>query len=803
MGMQRPHPHAMSRRHRAVSTSFFPAPNARLLTWLASVPEGIPFDLATPKVDSPLPCPAPTPPPPPIPAAPLLRDLLHRLRQAHQAAPSASASSLISQLQPPPPSEPPPAPPPLIPLVPDPKRPNPHIVGAFWLQALFLGASALGLLGRRKKGGVIEDRAEREDAIEMRAQADALSINLLLSSYIPFPEEDDSRTRQKPWRPIKKQQAETSLSAVQSAITQFAASKSSPDHWTVLSVMSFVTALPSKPSSPPTKTEQARPILALWAWKVFSSLPPTSSHADLVTLSAFVDYLAHPPPFATGLSKELLSSVSDHILTSPPSPPQIPTPHTTPRLLHSLGQTALSLQDISTIVVLTSPESPLRPVDKIELSVKALEMIGLDEELRNAREVVRDVGEGFAGAVRAAYGCEPREWTRKLRPVKIAMDTEGLEPVPLKLIDGAPVGRGSELDIDRVRRGVDLLRASFRVDVPLEDIYSDVTTVLLTFAPTTLTDTWLLTILNSLVTARHPRLAVSLFHLIPASTLTLAHFNSLLRTHHSPTSSHIFSLLLANPNFSPSRETFHSRLVSHAHPHNLALSSAHADLRLMTHCGFTRDTKAWNLLLKILVRTGSERALHRNLLRMAAQDDDGDVAPNGDAITHGVLLLRSTLARRIRSDGPGRRLVADGAGRSGLRQVRNVLRRMSRLDVGDTGIGANILLRPLGRWSVEVRTDDLVQLVWKALGVDLRAADGEEPFGGRGEAPTREEWESERRPAYDTFLKAFRNRGEKRMRGRLLWAKAVEERLMRERERREAVEQQGEGKDLSEEEEQM
>ncbi|KAK4701007.1 hypothetical protein P7C70_g5230, partial [Phenoliferia sp. Uapishka_3] len=756
--------------------------------------------VATARSDAPpyIPIPAPTPAhpfpsplPPPIPTSKLLRDLTKRIRATDRTT-ALTPSTLLSHITPPPPpSDPPPSPPPPIPLLPDPHRPNPHFIGAFWLQCLFLGASALGLLARRKKPGPLESRGEKEERMENRKAADEMEINLLLSCYVPWPEDDDPTTRT-PWLQMSTTSVSKSLSAITAAINSFEKMGCKPDRWTVLSIMSFVSALPSTTSSPPTKVDLARPILTIWAWRAFLDLPssPSTTQIDLSLITAFVDYLAHPPPFSHDLSAELLSSLAHRLTSHPPLPLPTPPPppplalNPYPSLLQTLIPLALETKNLESILSLISLSSSLPPSLKVDLSVHALEMIAEDEEWRNTREIVRDVGEAFAAAVRAEFGCEQRGWTRKIRPEKVRLDEQGPEAVEINRLDSEGAGttlpkRRKKKEIDRIRRGIDLLRSAYRVDVPLEDLYADATLVLITCSPQSLPDNWLLTILRSLVFSRHPRLSLALFLSIPSSSLSLDHFDALIRTHHLPTSTFVFLKLLKHPTLQPTTETFHSRLISLSHRQNLEIEEAHDSLRRMKQRGLERDGKTWNLLLKILARGGSERELFRNWVRM----ERSGVRP--DKRSWGILLSRSTMS----SEG-GKRTVRNGAGRSGARQIKNVIKRLEEIGKENVGpVGSNIVLRSLTRWTDEVKTDHLLKLIHSVLSIDLSQIEISErdPFEGRKEEaiPSREEWEEERNPAYKIFLKALNNRGEKVMRRKLVWCRAVDEAAVRRKERRE------------------
>ena len=419
----------------------------------------------------------------------------------------------------------------------------------------------------------------------------------------------------------------------------------------------------------------------------------------------------------------------------------------------------------------------LAPPERVELAVQTLELIAADEGWRNSREVVRSAGEAFADAVRAAYGCSPREWTRRIRPAKVALDSEGHAAVGVGVALGSAVERPDERLVVLVRRGVNLLRCGYRVDVPLEDLYADAALVLVSHELRAVLESesesgsgrWLVTILRSLVAARHPRLALALLSAVPSSELTLDQVNALLRTHHLATSSATFSLLVAHPTLSLSRESIHSRLIgigsSPSPSHSLPL--AHAALLSLP---LPRCTKTWNLLLSLTARAGSSRALLRTARRMH------QAGVPKDQHTFNILLASHTR--------PGRRTV-------GPAQIRAVV---SQLGNDHDKVGANILLRALARSSVEINATHLVSLARTVLGVDLARPLIDQHADAF--CPTRQQWQVERKPAYATLEKAFRMRGESDMRAALVRARVLEERRLRWAERAERAERDDLGKDV-------
>ncbi|KAM0750849.1 hypothetical protein T439DRAFT_380699 [Meredithblackwellia eburnea MCA 4105] len=806
---------------------------------------------------------------------PFLANLLKQVRKQRHESPSpnpspksviAALSSSLNQQPEPPPTV---LHPPLTADTgsePDPSHPNPHLLNAFWLQALFLGASALGLLVRRPKQhsssstaiSSIESRDVEEEAIATRLHAESLEINLLLSSYSPFPTEDPTTGREMR-EPFSLPRALRALDAIAGALTRFSPEEdwlvpegesgaAVPDHWTVLSVMRFVNSLPKHPADPPTKVDLAKPTLVLWAWRAFVSLSlrerergractqtgmptgtgtRTRAHpADVPLLASFMDYLSNPPSFGMEMTLEVMESLTHYLaggelvtsrpppLDPPPSRPLLPPlplpipPKAHSTILNALSTLSLSYQSIPSIIHLLSLNSQLGVRERIKLGHGALLMLSKNEDWRSMKPLVRLVGEMVADNVRLAFGKERREWRR------LGMN-------PDEELRG-PVEGGSHTELTRddlvlVRGSVDLLKGRFRVDGPLEDIYSDIVLVLLSHAQTlppstSLPPTWILSILTSLVHARHPKLALSVFLSSDPTTLTIKHYNALLRLDHIPTSNQVFRTLVlrsetnadndersSSVQLRPTHDTFVSRLVALSHPRNreIAHDRAYETLRIMsTRFSLEMNVKIWNALLNVLVKSGcGERRVYRAWLRM----ERSGVKPDG--YTWMILLGRMTRGCAVTGEGRGKeggetRTTKVGSGRIGRRQIKGVLRRtreLEEVELGEGGeskedfqkIALNVLLRTLGRWADTIRTRELVVLCREVLGVDLSLPLDDQ----RVTIPSREEWEKTRKQGYAILVKALGNRGEKALKRTLVEARRREEGAMRRREEKEKREE--------------
>lgn len=621
-------------------------------------------------------------------------------------------------------------------MYPHPRPPNPHIISALLLQAIFLGASALGLLGRKKAEDATSDRFRgNPDARRREEELDELTaLNLFLSSYVPTSGTPPSPTYDLV-RPIS-----TILTRLNSL---------PPSRWTILALLAFVDSpLPARVAGPVQplreRNKLSRPILLLWAWKSFVSLPSPSSdtETDHAILAAFTSFISTPPrPVAEEVHSEILEGLATRHFDHEPLP-------NTLRL--ALGQAALESEILYVVMRLLREDGPgkLEAMEKIFLASELLKQVQRSEQWRGEREAVLSIAQAFSDAV---------------ADLLEESGSEGLERKAVK----------------SVQIGTQALMAGYGIDVPLESFITTPLVALLRASPSSASHfsaPFLLSVLHHLSNSRHPKLALFLFEAIPAPLLTLRHFDPLLRTHHSPTSDLIWAALLAHPNFVPDLTSYSSRLSSHAKPSNLRLEAAHDDLRRMGQAGIERTTKEWNKLLKLVVRLGSDRMVHRQVRKLVESGIERDGA------TFNTVLQRSVVS-------PGRvgaRKEGVTKGRKQMELVRTNVRLLAAREKrrrGHAGIAregdevtSNVVLKVATRWSIEVNAGDLVRLARRVLGVDLEKGEGWEE---RVES-TLEGWEERRRPAYQTLLKAFVNRGETQLRSVLLRAQGAEKRRTRE-----------------------
>lgn len=527
--------------------------------------------------------------------------------------------------------------------------------------------------------------------------------------------------------------------------------------WTILALLAFVDSpLPARVAGPVQplreRNELSRPILLLWAWKSFASLrapSDTDTETDHAILAAFTSFVSTPPrPVTEDVHSEILEGLASRHLDDEPFPSSL-------RL--ALGLAALESEMLYVVMRLLHEEGPakLEAGEKVFLASELLKKMQRSEQWRGEREAILSIAQAFSDAVAGLLE---------------ESGSEGLERKAVK----------------SVQIGTQALVAGYGIDIPLETYITAPLVSLLRTSPSSATHfsaPFLPDVLHHLSNSRHPKLALSLFESLPAPLITLRHFDPLLRTHHAPTSDLIWSSLLAHPTLIADLASYSSRLSSHAKPANLRLEAAHDDLRRMGQAGIARTTKEWNKLLKIVVRIGTDRMVHRQLRKLGESEVEVDTA------TFNTVLQRSVVPPGLVGD----RMKAAVKGKKQMELVRTRVRSMDAREKGRRGhagsaciadgVTSNVVLKVASRWTIEVNAGDLVRLALRVLGVDLER-------GGAGwedkVESTLEGWEERRRPAYQTLLKAFANRGETQLRSVLLRAQGAEKRrtreLMRERE---------------------
>lgn len=703
------------------------------------------------------------------------------------------------------------------------------MLSAFLLQAIFLGASALGLLTRRKvrsegrpMGGVVKEEAMvlDERAVQIRwakheldrrraegefAVDDVPSLNLLLSSHAEL-----DPVMEAEWRKDVPKQQRTSmvaswdrrrssqLSHVSSLLARFD-KINKPDHWTVLAVLAFAQPAVVLPNALTSQSPfaQAQPLLTQWAWKAFielddaPSLPIDTCHA---ILRAFFDFLtssasASLPP---ATREEIFSGVSDRLLLPSPTP-------SPPDLLLQLGLFALSARRTSTLTILLGANSPLPARERSELALATLEASSVDHDWRKNREAVQFLAQSMVTAT--------EELCR-----------EGVEGV----------------DASTVERAVRLLVTGFGVDVPLEPYASALVIAPLLDSATFFSAPFLPFILESLVSARQPALAHQILSLIPRSLRTTEHYYAILRSHHQSISGqawHALQKRWAAGELGVEVEAWENRMAgllrsvngagagvglkgSVAHVKRAraqqALDIALGDLDLLCQHGLTRSTKLSNTLLRLVSKASDDPAWRRQLGK-AWRDGEVIASPGGEeettttrrgAVAKGrpacktkvgsktdkatqaivlgrVLEGRPEDARGVQRGRKQMKAVREELGKlDGMLQRRSASPRLYDSEEKDdkTNVLPNIVLKSITRWPREVGTSTIVTLAQQTLSIDLDSAD-HLPLTFSTAKPSY--YSRVRRPAYRTLLKALRNRGEHHYHDRLMKTMREEESRIR------------------------
>lgn len=718
--------------------------------------------------------------------------LLDTLRSAHSANPLASPSELVANVQEQQSSSSShssgtPTPPPLAAYAPDPsRRSDSHMLAAFLLQAIFLGASGLGLLARAKVKSkervelLKQEEAHAEDARQRRERdcsrgaRDVVALNLLASAYAEkaFLEHANARAVA---RQLLDKGKDPMAAGLKQVLSRFGGSNEcEPNHWTVAAVLAFT----SQSSTPSGVTKR----LNIWAWNVFHRIAasPTPSPFHNIILRTFGQLVLNTvPQFPSSDVNRVLSQLAPQLLTLA----RDEADSSCLGLLTSLGDYALAHRRSDVLIRLLQSCSPLPPRARFSLCARILEELAADELWRE------------------------KELVAIPRLARLMVDTSAEMTL-------------QQPDVAIVERVVKLLMDDLRHEVAMESEAADLVRAALQ-ASLDFTPGFLPGHLRQLIDARQPRLALQVFRSLPKGSHTIDHFHPLLRSHHGPTSQFIWDLQLeaakSRPDLAPTFESFSHRLTSHGHKDNNDLSAAYRDLCLATWMGVPRTRKMWNKLLKIVIQCGSDLSLRRQVAKMRRSGIGWDDA------TRNILLMRRMTGEpaldrmALRQAGITRHGAADNGtdgseavndddndaetvrsvkGRRQMERVRDNLKHLERqllhwsaYDEGGTApppdsdpvstsrpvdLREDILLKNLTRWPREVNSRMVAQLAERTLGVDISHAlmDGttsprREPASLLLPPPTTsgrsthdmEHFRRVRRPAYKTLLKALRNRG--------------------------------------------
>ncbi|GAA5829123.1 hypothetical protein JCM3770_005421, partial [Rhodotorula araucariae] len=541
----------------------------------------------------------------------VLEDAIDRLRSTYSASPSSSALDIVRQACPiafndDETSQHPPIPPPPIPLHPQPHSSSNRLLTPFLLQALFLGASALGLLARRKARPTVttqEEAAQRAAARERQEAEDRIdelqALDLLVTAFAA-PEACDAWTDACVWR-------EDNLRNFTKLVGRVDAMEAPVSRQTVASVLHFITYpepptdAPPPSSVPPSKYSLARPVLGLWAWRAFESLPAaalstmpsSSSSLESSLLQSFLALL-YPPDrhpddrhfFPADLSgttdRAILKAVSKRVFEKGANPDR--------DLLASFASTAIRARRVDHLERLITVCPTLDPPLRLNIVTNALRLIAENAQHRRDGNLVARWAERLVAAV------------------------QGLE---------APSSR----EISDIAWALRRLREGYDVRRPLEPYMTDAMRALLespardaTLATVCVVDT-----LRHLVRSRHPRLAKSVFAAIPPDQVQVVHLEALLGSSHAPLASSAWDALTSHPTLQPSARAYQAYLSSLS-TRDASGPSSSARLRTAyrvflrarrASTGGAPSTALWNAFLRVAALHGPTPQLRVLLARMS------------------------------------------------------------------------------------------------------------------------------------------------------------------------------------------
>lgn len=590
-----------------------------------------------------------------------------------------------------------------------------------------------------------------------------------------------------------------------------------PNSWTILAILAFISP-PRSPSTSPSSPNSAswsitgvrdngevvqwkkrpydlsRPILGMWAWRIFSRLQGMQSSElsqcdnsstkaiDQAIVASFLDLLDQRSkdyvPFESTICDELWDELSTYMISSQSTSRLSVVPGSSESQLYRIGLIALRREEYRIVFDLLRDGSELSTRERLQLCVETLGVFSEDEEWRNAGMIIHSLATTFASSVRSL-----------------------VVPIPDDEV-------GPEL-IGSIERGIRLLLDGFGINIALEHLITSSVLHLIpprstptlsdSLVPSTrilFTDDFILGLLTSLVHSRNPKFAFQIFDALPPSYLTLSHYNILLRSHRLRTSTTVWHQLLLHPTLQPNVHSFHSRIVSHAAKSNNDLTGLRHATQLMQRRGIPLTRKIRNKILSVVSRVGSDRMFRRQVRRIPKGDRD--------EATESIILSRGMYERErgVREEGDvrGRRkrsgILQMGRMRMSMKEYQE--RRKHQFGDGKRvmggAVGENILLKGAGRWSREVSSDKLMEIAERVLRSpsppvdpslslpDPATADMSTPRSELDVNPEESDrlaqvhqFDTIRRPAYRMLIKGFKARGD-RSRSHLLQGKLARER---------------------------
>ena len=643
------------------------------------------------------------------------------------------------------PNQTPPTPPPPIVLHPQPYSDS-RFFTPFLLQAIILGASALGLFTRSKVRRMEGQKGDKDRLVSRTARQEAeervdgvQALNLLISAHAVRGAFEVEDSKVEVWR-------KEGIRPLVNLVSQAIKSEQPLNRLGVASILHFVSTAPSDTLTASSQRE-ASSLLFQQAAAAYQALPtPDSSSPDFpldLSIQSSLRSLAN-----SSKDQSLLDTLGNRILSSPNDYP--------PELLHQFGQTAVRAKRLDIVTRLLSLDRRLPTSLRPDLAITALDLAASRQEWRNDRETILPLAEAFTMSIEQ---------------------------------------RG-ELDkggIDQLDRGIYLLRTAFSIDRPLEPFISRA--ALSTLAQSSLLAnkkyrSILLDVLRHLTRSRNPTLARQVFSAIPSDHLRLSYFVPLLSSSHATTSQFAWDLLLSHPSLplTPAAASARFTSLSHRSASPSTLETARQDFQLVEDRGINPSIDIWNKLLHVIVRFGGDRAVKNTLSAM----EKAGIEQN--EFTRTILLQREMIRQdeqvRMRRRGGGNdreaseRMKRRGGGLAQMRKIKEAIRE-GRKGGGSESQGIditpNLLLKNFTRWTVECDTKRLLQLTKVVVGVDLidhspssinwpNSTPSRLPLSSSSPPQThalsssvldmsKEEYDKLRVPAFRTLISAFERRG--------------------------------------------
>ncbi|KDE09868.1 hypothetical protein MVLG_00266 [Microbotryum lychnidis-dioicae p1A1 Lamole] len=658
-----------------------------------------------------------------------------------------------------------PIPPPPIAYLPHSNTDHSNLLTAFLLQAIFLGASAVGLLLRKKSTvqrvddnikstpspTFVAKRAEANLEAQKQRRTEEIdhvpALNLLLSSYVEFPSEQQPEAKVTPSSKetvvlnFVKHKMER-LPHVAEVLSRFSEARARPDTWTTLAAMAFV-EVPSavlqacQLGSTETK-DRFRELNAFsdklveWSWQAFLGAEKSGmcSEVKATLVSSFLQWAARTETIEEGDQNALAHRIIDYGSTSMSELTAVQ------RAL--LGQAALYHSRTGLVAQWLAADSMIDPRTRLDLAASTLKVLANHEEWHRRGDVVLYTAEALVTSLEQL--CAPSSG-------------DAIDPTLRVMLDEC----------------LTLLIHHFRIDAPLEPLYTRIIESLMIKDPTSFPSSCLRSFLESLITARQAKLATKVFLLIASPSRTLRQYEAMLRSHRAMTSDRVWSELFLHPTLEPTVSSLSARLSSHllTRRHDLALQDFNLvrgrlrtkTLQALSEQGRTLWTICYTKLYTLYVRTKHDVSLSR--LRQRMKDDLGNEVVRLDKAMATGYLLREVLGRPWDVELRRGRV-------KGRKQVEKVRQRWKWIQNGERGtvgneqermisrgILNNVGLKGLVKWNTVVDASKILSIAEKVLGTEQEM--GVERVGKMGN----EEFEKVRKVAYKILMRALEERGAK------------------------------------------